>query len=68
MDVILPTLETLAAGTVTVAAYGLYRTVRESRQAVSSWHEELLQKTGEREVPLPRGADTCPSHPGVRNA
>lgn len=60
MDVILPTLETLAAGTVTVAAYGLYRTVRESRQAVSSWHEELLQKTGEREIPLARTTEPSP--------
>lgn len=68
MALLPPTVEIVAAGAVTVAAYGLYRTVRESRQAVSSWHEELLQKTGEREVPLPRGADTCPSHPGVRNA
>ena len=66
MPLLPPELETLAAGTVTVAAFGLYRTVRQSRQAVATWHDELLKKTGEREIAVPRAVE--PSQPGVRDA
>lgn len=53
-----------AAVTTTVSAVGIWRSLRESRQTVAEWQQQIERRTGERPVPIPRVVDSSPRSDG----
>lgn len=46
-----------AAVTTTVSAAGIWRSLRASRQAAAQWHETMVRRTAELEVPVPQHSE-----------